>query len=324
MNLEQFTSTINKYASDHLPFIFLIDFEMKKPYICRLADAASEDVFYDIKGNSNLKSERVTTPISIEKRFPVSKKHYATAFEKIQDNLHGGNTYLINLTFSTEIETSSDLSGIYSAAAAPYKLLFKDRFVLFSPECFIRIEQGKIYSYPMKGTINASIPNAQEVILADLKESWEHNTIVDLIRNDISIVSESVSVNRFRFIDRITTPEKDLLQVSSEISGILPDDWRQNLGELLMKLLPAGSISGAPKKKTVEIIEGAEDGPRGYYTGIFGVFDGENLDSAVNIRFIEKKDGSLFFRSGGGITANSEFENEYQEMIDKVNVPSNS
>ena len=88
------------------------------------------------------------------------------------------------------------------------------------------------------------------------------------------------------------------------------------------KLLPAGSISGAPKEKTVQIIQQAEGEKRGYYTGIFGYFDGNNLESAVAIRYIEKNEqGEMLFRSGGGITSQSSLEEEYQEILEKVYVP---
>ena len=86
-------------------------------------------------------------------------------------------------------------------------------------------------------------------------------------------------------------------------------------------MLPAGSICGAPKNKTVSIIKKVEQGPRGYYTGIFGYFDGENLDSAVNIRYLEKKENQLLYRSGGGITFLSNLESEYNELIEKIYVP---
>ncbi len=86
-------------------------------------------------------------------------------------------------------------------------------------------------------------------------------------------------------------------------------------------MLPAGSISGAPKQKTVEIIQRAEICPRGYYTGIFGIYSSDELISAVNIRYIEKKDKEFFFRSGGGITAFSNVNDEYKELIQKVYVP---
>jgi para-aminobenzoate synthetase component 1 len=173
----------------------------------------------------------------------------------------------------------------------------------------------------MKGTIDASFPNAEHVILSDPKEAAEHATIVDLIRNDISMVADKVWVERYRYIEPIETNQKKLLQVSSEIAGILPDEFDCEFGDLLLKLLPAGSISGAPKPSTLKIIKDAEGYERGYYTGIMGYFDGENFESAVMIRYIENQNGKLVFKSGGGITAQSDAHSEYQELIDKVYLP---
>jgi para-aminobenzoate synthetase component I len=103
----------------------------------------------------------------------------------------------------------------------------------------------------------------------------------------------------------------------------LPVNYREQLGDILCALLPAGSVSGAPKAKTLEIIREAEGEDRGYYTGVFGYFDGTNLDSAVMIRFIEHNQGEYYYRSGGGITTQSQAENEYQEVLDKIYVPVN-
>ena len=135
------------------------------------------------------------------------------------------------------------------------------------------------------------------------------------------MLARNVRVERFRYIDRIKTNQKDLLQVSSEIVGDLESDFFDELGTHFFKLLPAGSISGAPKKKTLEIIQEVEQYDRGFYTGVFGYFDGEKLDSGVMIRYIEEQNESLIFKSGGGITTFSEAEKEYNEMIDKVYVP---
>jgi para-aminobenzoate synthetase component 1 len=173
----------------------------------------------------------------------------------------------------------------------------------------------------MKGTIDAALPDAQNLILSDPKESAEHATIVDLIRNDLSMVAEKVWVERYRYIDRITTNDKTLLQVSSEVAGMLPADFRGEYGDLIMKLLPAGSITGAPKPSTQRIIAEAEAYERGYYTGVMGYFDGQNFESAVMIRFIENQNGQLVFKSGGGVTASSKASQEYQEIIDKVYLP---
>src|SRR5690606_6866814 len=126
------------------------------------------------------------------------------------------------------------------------------------PETFVKIQDGMIYSYPMKGTIDASVENAEEKILNDPKEKAEHYTIVDLIRNDLSKVAKKVSVPKFRYLEEIKTNQKTLLQVSSEVRGELPDNFHEKLGDIFDALLPAGSISGAPKDKTVEIILEAE------------------------------------------------------------------
>lgn len=109
--------------------------------------------------------------------------------------------------------------------------------------------------------------------------------------------------------------------MSSEIVGQLSIGYRSELGDILLHLLPAGSVSGAPKLKTLEIIKKAEQEKRGYYTGIFGYFNGEALDSGVMIRFIEKEKDNFFYRSGGGITTQSTAQEEYQEAFDKIYVP---
>ena len=137
------------------------------------------------------------------------------------------------------------------------------------------------------------------------------------------MVANNVQVTRFRYIEEIRTIHKNLLQVSSEISGDLPGDYNRHLGDLIVKLLPAGSVSGAPKQKTVEIIRMAEKETRGYYTGVVGIFDGNMLDSGVMIRFLQRDGEDLYYRSGGGITVQSTAESEYQEAIDKVYVPLN-
>ena len=205
---------------------------------------------------------------------------------------------------------------------ARYRIWWEDHFTVFSPEIFITIdESGCIRSYPMKGTIDAKQFMAAQQLLDNKKERAEHATIVDLIRNDLSIVASNVRVTQYRYIEEIQTHRGGLLQSSSTIAGQLPDHYQEKLGDIIFQLLPAGSISGAPKNQTVQIIQEAEISKRGYYTGICGIFDGKKLDSGVMIRFIEKTDAGLVFRSGGGITAQSNGEEEYQEMIDKVYFP---
>ena len=317
---EKVFEQMNIYGGKSEPFLFGIDFDVKLGFFIEPDKASEAGIYFNINGFGN-KPHQITknTPVKLIK-YPVALKQYEKAFKIVHRNLEKGNSYLTNLTFETPIESNLGLPEIFERSKARYRLLFGDRFVVFSPEIFIRISEGFIRSYPMKGTIDAALPDAKTLLINNPKETAEHNTIVDLIRNDLSMVATDVKVDRFRYIEEIITHEKTLFQVSSEISGKLPENHNANLGNIFRKLLPAGSISGAPKKRTIEIIHEAETYKRGFYTGVFGFFDGSKLDSGVMIRFIKNKNGKLFFCSGGGITANSLLENEYNELIDKIYV----
>ncbi len=312
---------MNDLGSRRIPFLFIIDFLMKTPIVLPFDKVDKDSIMYDIQGVCNYTSAHAADAEIVLTKFPIPYERYAAAFDHVARNIRDGNSYLLNLTFPTRIQTHLDLRKIFFLSAAKYKLLFEDRFVVFSPEPFVRVFDSVISSYPMKGTIDASIPNAQFNILDDEKERAEHTTSVDLIRNDLSVVASNVHVESFRYVEHITTNEKNLLQVSSKVSGDLPLNYQDHIGTILFTMLPAGSISGAPKKKTIEIILESENYDRGYYTGIFGYFDGNTLDSGVMIRFIENIGGVLYYKSGGGITSLSKPELEYQEMIDKVYVP---
>ncbi len=312
---------MNQYGKNRTPFLFILDFELKNPIVIKLEDVDADSILFNIGGFSNSPNIMHTEKEIILTKFPVSFETYYCAFQKIMYHLYEGNTYLLNLTFPTPIECSLSLLEIYNISRSKFKLYLKNKLVVFSPEIFVQINGNNISSYPMKGTIDASIPNAEQLILSDEKEKAEHATIVDLIRNDLSMIANEVKVESYRYIDKITTNNKTLLQVSSKITGKLPDNYNEYIGDILFKLLPAGSISGAPKKKTLEIIKDVENYDRGYYTGIFGYYDGAKLDSGVMIRFIENINEKLYFKSGGGITSSSDAKSEYQEMIDKIYVP---
>jgi para-aminobenzoate synthetase component 1 len=259
-------------------------------------------------------------PIRFSK-IPPDRDMYRKAFYRVKDEIQYGNSFLLNLTFPTSIETNYSLQDIFIQSRAPFKLYLENSLVIFSPERFIRIRGNQVSSNPMKGTIDAGIPGAHIRLASDPKEDAEHNTIVDLIRNDLGTIAEQVRVKRFKYIEKQKTHQGELLQMSSEITGRLPENYRNSLGNFLFRLLPAGSISGAPKRKTLEIICEVESYDRGFYSGIFGYFDGQDLDTAVAIRFIERQGDQLVFKSGGGITFMSEWKKEYEEMQKKVYVP---
>ena len=307
---------LSELVRSAIPCFFYTDFKGEKLHCYPLSELKNHDIEFSFHGEKPNKNSP-HKPIN----FPLAEEQYSHKFESVQENIRAGNTYLLNLTQSTPIETPYSLKEIYTMAYAPYKLRIANNFVCFSPEPFITIEKNIVNTYPMKGTIDASVPNAIETILADSKELAEHTMIVDLLRNDLGIVATDIQVKEFRTISTINTGTKQLHHVSSHISGKLPINWRENSGKLLKSLLPAGSISGTPKRKTIAIIEEIENYDRGYFTGVFGYYDGENLYSAVAIRYIENIDGKFVYKSGGGITSESECKKEYQEMIDKIYIP---
>ena len=310
---------MNTLAKQRTPFLFISSFDGEKIFAQPL-DKLDNDIFYKLEDWRNYPVEKCTKAFTFSKS-PIDFNTYNKALNRVLEEIRSGNTYLLNLTFKTPIESSFSLKEIFTYARAKFKLYFKDEFICFSPERFIEIEENTIATYPMKGTIDAHLPHAKETILKDKKEMAEHVMIVDLMRNDLGIIGSNVKVEKFRYVEKIKAGEKELLQVSSKITATLPPDWKDHVGTLLNQILPAGSISGTPKKSTINIIKHVENFDRGFYTGVFGVFDGESLRSSVMIRFIEKENDTLFYKSGGGITIDSDARSEYEELIDKIYLP---
>lgn len=319
---EEAIRRMNRWGARSEPFLFVVDFEMERPIVLKLKEVPAGSLLYDINGRRNFRQKPILQKPAFFEKYPMPPSHYRRAFQLVMDNLRAGNSYLLNLAFPTLISTSLSLKEIFFASRARYRLWLREQFVCFSPEPFVTIgEKGRIASFPMKGTIDAALPEAENQLINNAKEKAEHATIVDLIRNDLSMVAENVRVKRYRYVEKIETHQGGLLQSSSEITGQLGHGYQACLGDIFFQLLPAGSISGAPKRKTVEIIRAAEGQARGYYTGICGIFDGKKVDSGVMIRFIEQSPEGMVFKSGGGITANSNEEDEYREMLRKAYLP---
>lgn len=386
---QEIIDKINQLASQDEPFLFVINYQGDKAFIRLLSDINPEECLFDFEGRGNfshawketLKEEILKKETSEEEISettwqiePPLYEDYERSFNIVKSNIMAGNSYLTNLTCRVPVSCNLSLEEIFHRAKGKYKLLLRRKrtqaedkahlkeenieenltpFVCFSPETFVRIKGGRIYSYPMKGTLDASLPNAEKQLMEDQKEAAEHATIVDLIRNDLSRVAEDVRVDKYRYIDVLHTNKGNILQTSSEISGRLPEDYPHHLGEILDAQLPAGSITGAPKDKTMQIIQEAEGYDRGFYTGIMGIYDQGELNSAVMIRFIEEEtspvdfeaDGDkkfkasegkgdeasegkrdeasrkLYFKAGGGITSKSDCRKEYEEVIQKIYLP---
>lgn len=322
-NRNEAAKRIDALARTDKAFVFIISYDMQRAYVEEADRVDSRECMFSFPALHNIPATANNCNMSpVAWHFtPPSRTDYEHSIGIVKRNLHRGNTYLANLTCRVPVETNLSMQDIFFRSRAPYRCWLKNGFVCFSPETFVRINNGTISSNPMKGTLDAAVPNAEDVLLNNAKEAAEHATIVDLIRNDLSMVAEHVRVNRYRYIDRIVTNKGEILQTSSEISGTLSEYYRQHIGELLYTLLPAGSITGAPKAKTVQIIAEAERYDRGFYTGIMGYYAHGTLDSAVMIRFIDCENNRLYYKAGGGITAMSRNEDEYREVIEKVYVP---
>lgn len=321
INSDQIRRNLNEAASQRTPFLFIIDYEMSEGLLIENPMAQSEILFhFNGIGNtptiatSSQKAELTISPIPIEE--------YQSKFDIVQQGLKSGEIDVVNLTVKTSISTSINCREIFMRSQSPYRIYVPGKFVCFSPERFVKIDNGKISSNPMKGTIDASVANAEQAILNDSKEIVEHTSTTKLIVEELSSIAKNIAVKRFRYIDRIELSNKTLLQVSSEVEGDLPNEYMERMGDIIFSLLPAGSITGSPKLKAEEYIRLAEGQSRGFYCGIAGYFDGKVLDSAVLIRFIEgDQKGDLHFRSGGGITSQSICQKEYQEVLDKIYLP---
>lgn len=313
---------MNQLGRERVPFLFIWDYALQHPVVLPLCTIDETQLRYRFNHYTNTTTGAVR-PVLVQKfhKNPLTFDEYETKFNQVVAHLKRGDSFLVNLSVCTPLHTNLDLESIFWGSQAKYKLWWRNRWVCFSPEVFVQVRGNRIASFPMKGTIDADLPNAQAQLLNDTKEAAEHATIVDLIRNDLSMIAPKVWVERYRYAERLHTNQKTLLQVSSEVAGLLPDNWRDCIGDWFVKLLPAGSICGAPKPRTLEIIQEAEGYDRGYYTGVAGIFDGQHLDSGVMIRFIENIDNQLVFKSGGGVTARSNAHSEYQEVIDKVYLP---
>ncbi len=351
---------MNQLGKERVPFLFIANFDTTKNIVIPLDEINPQEIAYDFQGvKSNLPAfnecygfqetdSHLTSTVPIWHCDPIDFTEYQSAFTPLMKQLQQKNTHLANLTFPTPIQCNLTLPEIFARTTAKYRLFLNHHFCSFSPETFITIQNNIIATYPMKGTINAGIPNAKQKLLENPKEQDEHQTVAEEAMRDISLVAKNARISRFRYVDKIERGDGAILQTSSIIEGDLTPDFHDHIGDLLYKLLPAGSITGSPKEATYKILNSIETYDRGFYSGVAGIYDGENLDSAVLIRYLEEdhrsnegikaspkeipfstltpmqEDEILFhytFKSGGGITAMSQAESEYDELIEKIYLP---
>ncbi len=264
----------------------------------------------------------------IDVRSLWGKSCYAKAFEQVKEELRAGNTYEVNLTQPFEIYTSLPdaalFETLYHRQPTPYAALLENEWesiLSFSPELFYSLRDGVISTKPMKGTCRRGETVKEDeafklALASDKKNRAENVMIVDLLRNDLSRIAKTSSVRVSRLFEVETHPT--LHQMTSEVLA----DVREDVGlhELLQAIFPCGSITGAPKISTMEIIDRLEGEPRGVYCGAIAYFNPQESLVSVPIRILQRRAGELsyLYRVGGAIVWDSELEDEWQECHTKL------
>ena len=256
-----------------------------------------------------------------------SKEEYCGMVEKAKHHIYEGDIFQIVLSNRLEAEYEGSLLNTYRVLRtlnpSPYMFYFSGTDMEVagaSPETLVKLENGVLHTFPLAGTRprgKTAEEDAQleKELLADPKELAEHNMLVDLGRNDIGKISEfnSVKVTKYQEVLRYSK----IMHICSEVEGKLKDGL--DAFDAIESLLPAGTLSGAPKIRACEIIEELERTPRGVYGGALGYVDfNGNLDTCIAIRMAVKKNDKVYVQAGAGIVADSVPESEYEETYNKA------
>ena len=222
---------MNKAAQKQQDFLFGFDYERNQGFFI-LNPKKSKELMWRVGEHTN--AHCFGTDFrngSFFRPTPISLKEYQKKFEVIQHHLTHGNSFLANLTIRTPIHTDYSLQEIFHRSNSKYAIYIPDKMVCFSPETFVQYGQGMLSSNPMKGTISGTIPDAENVILNDYKETAEHCTIVDFVRSELSRVGTHVAVTDLRYIDTLETSKGAVLQVSSRIeTQVFPRSEERRVG----------------------------------------------------------------------------------------------
>lgn len=272
------------------------------------------------------KAEERPLKIKSDYRSYFSKEQYCNMVVKAKEYIKEGDIFQVVLSNKIEAEIEGSILDAYrvlrSTNPSPYMFYFYSNDIEISgasPETLVKLENNKLYTFPLAGTRKRGKDEEEDLelekeLLADEKELAEHNMLVDLGRNDIGKISEinSVKVDKYMSIEKFS----HVMHIGSTVSGTLRS-YKDAL-DAIDSILPAGTLSGAPKLRACEIINELEGNKRGIYGGAIGYIDFTgNLDMCISIRLAFAKNVKVFVRSGAGIVADSVPENEYEECINK-------
>lgn len=277
---------------------------------------------------------RITDPIPYEKPLPaptftcnLSEEEYCRMVEKTKHYIREGDIFQGVISRRFEADYDGSLLNAYrvlrTTNPSPYMyyIQIKDMQIAgTSPETMVKLTNGKLMTFPVAGTRKRGKDREEDTalekeLLADEKECAEHNMLVDLARNDIGRIAEygSVKVEDYMAVHRFSK----VMHIASTVTGKLAKE--KTSGDTIEALLPAGTLSGAPKFRACEIIDELEPVPRGVYGGAIGYLDfSGNLDVCITIRTAVKKGKKVYVQAGAGIVADSVPESEYQECANKA------
>jgi anthranilate synthase component I len=265
--------------------------------------------------------------IKSEFRSLFSKEEYCKMVHKAKDHIREGDIFQVVLSNRFEADFEGSLLNTYQVLRtmnpSPYMFYLSGEDIEIagaSPETLVKLQDGTLYTFPLAGTRPRGKTPEEDLVLekellSDPKELAEHNMLVDLGRNDIGKISRfgTVEVEKYLTVERFS----HVMHIGSTVKGLIRDD--KNALDAVDAILPAGTLSGAPKIRACEIINELENNKRGIYGGAIGYLDFTgNLDTCIAIRIAYKKNGKVFIRSGAGIVADSIPEAEYQECMNKA------
>lgn len=276
----------------------------------------------------NGEKEKIT-PLKLKSDFKpaFSREKFCDMVEKAKEYIYEGDIFQVVLSNRIEAEISGSLLDTYrvlrTTNPSPYMFYFSSNDIEIagaSPETLVKLNDRKLYTFPLAGTrprgkTDEEDHELEHDLLADEKELAEHNMLVDLGRNDIGRIAEigSVSVDKYLSIERFS----HVMHIGSTVTGTL----RSDLDSLaaIDSILPAGTLSGAPKIRACEIINELENNKRGIYGGAIGYVDlSGNLDTCISIRIAFARNNKVFIRSGAGIVADSVPDKEFDECLNKA------
>lgn len=276
---------------------------------------------------SGVMSEERPGKIKGEFQALFDEREYCAMVEKAKNYIKEGDIFQVVLSNRLEAEFDGSLLDTYRVLRtlnpSPYMFYFTSETLEIagaSPETLVKLEDGVLHTFPLAGTRPRGKNEEEDAALAegllkDEKELAEHNMLVDLGRNDLGKISDfgTVKVEDYASILRFS----HVMHIGSTVSGRIRED--KTAMDAIRAVLPAGTLSGAPKRRACEIINELENNKRGIYGGAIGYLDfSGNMDTCIAIRIAYAKNGKVFIRSGAGIVADSVAENEYQECIHKA------